>query len=99
LSARAVQTLSLDEVHDLQQGFPGSPTTRTRTGRAARAYSPRPSDSVSSTRQPEPDRRDTAATASRRFWNSPNTVDPLPVMAAAIAPARRNAAFIWSISG
>jgi len=54
---------------------------------------------VSTTRQPDEDSRSTARTASGRRWNSPNTVDPLPDIAAARAPARRSALFIWSTSG
>src|SRR5215510_503723 len=60
----AVQTLSVDETSSHEQGktafsHSGGAQKRTllprvATGRARRSYSPRPSDSVSNTRQPEP---------------------------------------------
>src|SRR5262245_13734545 len=60
----AVQTLSVDETSSHEQGkmaFKHRVETQKRTllprvatGRALRSYSPRPSDSVSNTRQPEP---------------------------------------------
>src|SRR5262245_22890339 len=73
----AVQTLSVDETSCREQGNTAgqappdghkrTPLPRVAMGRARRSYSPRPSDSVSNTCQPEPFSRPTAATASRPF--------------------------------
>src|SRR5262245_42272738 len=60
---------------------------RNGRGAASFAYSPRPRDSVISTRQADPESLSTAALASACCWNRPNTVDPLPDIAAARAPA------------
>lgn len=72
---------------------------RTGIGRERRSYSARSTVRVRWTPQPSLLRRGTAAAAERRSRNSPKTAEPLPDIAAAIAPASRRAVFVSVISG